>query len=202
MKRWSDLLWASTCRRTILHGLISAAIFVSTVPGFAASPVTVGGPFSLIEPGGAVVTDAKFRGRWMLVFFGYTSCPSLCPTTLSEIAIALDRLGPEAAKVQPIFITVDPERDTPAVMGEYTGAIDRRILGLSGSGNQIAAVAQKYGAYSDRQPQGAGADYSVDHSTYIYVMDPQGKFVRGLRAGMSGDSMADILRQVMTKHGE
>ncbi|AFL54176.1 protein SCO1/2 [Sinorhizobium fredii] len=202
MERRNGLLWASTCRRAVFHGLFSAAVFVSTVPGFAASPVTVGGPFSLIEPGGAVVTDAKFRGRWMLVFFGYTSCPSLCPTTLSEIAIALDRLGPEAAKVQPIFITVDPECDTPAVMGQYTGAIDRRILGLSGSGEQIAAVAQKYGAYSDHHLLETGADYIVDHSTYIYVMDPQGKFVRGLRAGMSGDSMADMLRQVMTKHRE
>ncbi|AEH81662.1 SCO family protein [Sinorhizobium meliloti] len=193
---------AATFHRAFFYGLVCAAVFV-TMPAFAASPATVGGPFNLIAPDGAVVTDARFRGKWMLVFFGYTYCPDLCPTTLSEIAIALDRLGPEAAKVQPIFITVDPERDTPEVMGQYTGAIDRRILGLTGDKQQIAAVSHKYGAYSERHPPDPGTgDYVVDHSTYIYIMNPSGKFVRGLQAGTPGDAMADALRRLMRQNGE
>ncbi|THK34214.1 SCO family protein [Ensifer sp. MPMI2T] len=202
MERRTDLLWASTGRRAVLHGLMSAAVFVSIVPGFAASPVTVGGPFSLIEPGGAVVTDAKFRGSWMLVFFGYTSCPSLCPTTpvYCPITAGVSRSGSTVMKIGCTFAASGPSLSR--AMAISLSAIDRRILGLSGSGEQIASVAQKYGAYSDRHLQGTGADYIVDHSTYIYVMDPQGKFVRGLRAGMSGDSMADMLRQVMTKDRE
>jgi protein SCO1/2 len=187
----------------VLYGFISATAFVITASVFAASTVTIGGPFSLIAPDGTTVTDATFRGKWMLVFFGYTHCPDTCPTTLSEIALALDRLGPDAAKVQPVFITVDPKRDTPGVVGQYVGAIDRRIVGLSGSQRQIAAVSQEYGAYSERPPARAGPDdYVVDHSTYIYVMDPQGSFVRGLEAGTPSDAIADTLGRLMKSAGQ
>ncbi|WP_085034382.1 SCO family protein [Ensifer aridi] len=205
MKGRNDQRDASAFHRAPFYGFISAAAFIVIIiaPVFAASPVTIGGPFSLIAPDGTTVTDTSFRGKWMLVFFGYTHCPDTCPTTLSEIALALDRLGPDAAKVQPVFITVDPERDTPDVIGKYAGAIDRRILGLSGSQQQIAAVAQEYGAYSERHPsEGDPDDYVVHHSTYIYVMDPQGRFVRGLEAGTSGDAIADTLRRLMTKAGQ
>lgn len=189
--------------RAALYGFISAAAFVIAASVFAASTVRIGGPFSLIAPDGTTVTDATFRGKWMLVFFGYTHCPDTCPTTLSEIALALDRLGPDAANVQPVFITVDPERDTPGVVGQYVGAIDRRIVGLSGSQRQIAAVSQEYGAYSERHPSEPGPDdYVVHHSTYIYVMDPQGRFVRGLEAGTPGDTIADTLRRLMKRAGQ
>ncbi len=172
---------AATLLRLLFAGLIPAAApLLGALPAHAATPATVGGPFSLTAPNGTIVTDKSFRGKWMLVFFGYTFCPDTCPTTLSQIAVALDVLGPEAKRVQPIFITVDPERDTPAVLGRYTEAIDPRIIGLSGSPEQIAAVSQAYGAYSEMHRTGAGADdYVIDHSTYIYVMDPHGKFVRG-----------------------
>ncbi|CCE99724.1 SCO family protein [Sinorhizobium fredii] len=203
MEGRKDQRGASAFCSAVLYGFISAAAFIVTAPAFAASPVTIGGPFSLIAPDGSTVTDASFRGKWMLVFFGYTYCPDLCPTTLSEIALALERLGPDAAKVQPVFITVDPERDTPDVVGQYIGAIDRRIVGLSGSQRQITAVSEEYGAYSERHPSGASAgDYVVDHSTYIYVMNPQGRFVRGLKAGTPADAIADTLRRLMTKAGQ
>ncbi|WP_343044739.1 SCO family protein [Allomesorhizobium camelthorni] len=165
--------------------------------------MTIGGPFTLTAPDGTTVTDETYRGKWLLVFFGYTSCPDICPATLSEIAVAIEELGPDAAKLQPIFITVDPERDTPEVMGKYTGAIDPRIVGLTGSPQQIAAVAREYGAYSARYKTGAGAeDYVVDHSTYIYIMDPQGKFVRGLDFDTPTGRIADTLRKIMEQSRE
>jgi len=160
--------------------------------------VTVGGPFVLTAADGTTVTDETYRGKWLLLFFGYTFCPDVCPTTLNEIALALEALGPGAARLQPIFITVDPARDTPEVMGKYTAAFDSRIVGLTGSPQQIAAVAQEYGAYSAPRKTGAGADdYVVDHSTYIYIMDPKGKFVRGLDFDTPSDRIAATLRQLM-----
>ncbi|QFI68577.1 SCO family protein [Sinorhizobium alkalisoli] len=190
---------ASVFPRAIFFGFVTAASFAAALPVFAASPVTVGGPFSLVAPDGNTVTDSDFRGKWMLVFFGYTYCPDICPTTLSEMAIALDRLGEEGKAVQPIFITVDPKRDTPDVIGQYTRAIDPRIMGLSGSPQQLTAAAREYGAYSERHGSGHHGDHLIDHSTYIYVMDPQGKFVRGLEGGASGDEIADTLRRLIAQ---
>ena len=203
------------CRRQRLRlsapGLPVLSIFVfamaltmGVAPARAdTAPVTVGGPFTLTAPDGTTVTDETYRGKWLLVFFGYTFCPDICPTTLYEIAGALEKLGPDAAKLQPIFITVDPERDTPEVLEQYTGALDRRIVGLTGSPQQIAAVARAYGAYSERHKTGAGAqDYVVDHSTYIYIMDRQGKFVRGLGFDTSSGGIADTLRNLMAQSND
>ena len=146
-------------RASVAHTLFciifAAALSICHPLARADTPVTVGGPFTLTAPDGTTVTDETYRGKWLLVFFGYTSCPDICPTTLSEIAAALELLGPDAAKLQPIFITVDPERDTPEVMGRYTGAFDPRIVGLTGSPQQIAAVAAQYGAYSERHNTGS-----------------------------------------------
>ncbi|WP_087001171.1 SCO family protein [Rhizobium sullae] len=192
---------AATLLRLLFAGLIpTAAPLLETMPAHAATPATVGGRFSLAAPNGTIVTDKSFRGKWMLVFFGYTFCPDTCPTTLGQIAVALDLLGPEAKRVQPIFITVDPERDTPKVMGEYTEEIDKRIVGLSGTPEQIAAISQAYGVYSEWHRTGPGRDdYLIDHSTYIYIMSPEGKFVRGVSADTPGDAIAAILRHLMTE---
>lgn len=185
-----------------LVSIVSATMFTMSglITPAASAQVTIGGPFALTAPDGTTVTDMTYRGKWLLVFFGYTFCPDLCPTTLSEFAGALDKLGPEAAKVQPLFITVDPERDTPEVMGEYTEAFDSRIVGLTGSPQQIAAVAQAYGAYGATHKAGAGdEDYLVDHSTYLYIMDPRGRFQRGLDFDTSSDRIADALRELMAQ---
>jgi protein SCO1/2 len=189
---------------TISSLVVAAALIIGGPTAYAErARVTVGGPFTLIAPDGTAVTDATYRGKWLLVFFGYTSCPDLCPTTLIEIGHALKALGPSAARLQPIFITVDPQRDTPEVMGRYTAAFDSRIVGLTGSPRQIAAVAQEYGAYSASRKTGAGVDdYVVDHSTYIYVMDPQGKFVRGLAFDTPSGRIAETLRQLLAQSGE
>src|SRR5882757_9623685 len=130
----------------ILTSVVFAfALMMSEPPAWAAaSGVKIGGPFTLATPNGTTVTDQTYRGKWLLVYFGYTFCPNTCPTTLLEIATALERLGPDAARVQPIFITVDPKRDTPDVMAKYTQSFDPRIVGLTGTPAQIAAVAQEY----------------------------------------------------------
>jgi protein SCO1/2 len=180
--------------------VFAAALIARDLPARAATtPVTIGGPFTLTLPDGTTVTDETYRGKWLLVFFGYTFCPDTCPMTLSHIALSLQMLGADAAKVQPIFITVDPARDTPEVMGQYTEAFDSRIVGLTGNPQQIAAVMEEYGAYSARHETGIGGDYSVDHSTYIYIMDPFGKFVRGLDSDEQSSDIADTLHNIIAK---
>jgi protein SCO1 len=185
---------------------ISCIVFATTLmmsdpPGLAAAPaVTIGGPFTLTASDGTTVTDQTYRGKWLLVFFGYTSCPDTCPTMLFQIATALEKLGPDAAKVQSIFITVDPQRDTPQVLEDYTRSFDQRIVGLTGSPDQIAAAAQEYGAYYVRRNTGAaGEDDGIAHSSYLYLMNPLGQFVRGVDAGTSGEHLAEILRELIAQ---
>lgn len=166
----------------------------------ATSNVTIGGPFTLSAPDGKTVTDQTYRGKWLLVYFGYTFCPSSCPTTLLEIATVLRALGADAAKVQPLFITIDPQRDTPDVMRQYTQSFDPRIIGLIGTPQQLAAVAHEYGAYYVRHDTGPGAeDYVMDHSTYLYLMDPGGKYVRAFDATASADGIAAALRKLLAR---
>ena len=171
----------STLGLLILSSIVSTSALVATEPPAraAASAVTIGGPFTLSTPDGKTVTEQTYRGKWLLVYFGYTFCPNSCPTTLLEIATALKQLGPDASSVQPLFITVDPQRDTPEVMQQYTQSFDPRIIGLTGTPQQIAAVAKEYGAYYVRHQTGPGAeDYVMDHSVYLYLMDPGGNYVR------------------------
>jgi protein SCO1 len=187
----------------ILGLLLLGAIGAATAPlsqpaAMAASSATVGGPFTLTASDGATVTDQTYRGKWLIVYFGYSFCPDSCPTALGEIADALAKLGTDAVRVQAIFITIDPARDTPAALGKYLHSFDSRIVGLTGTPQQIAAVAKEYGVYY--VPRKRGADdkyYVVDHSSYIYVMSPQGKFVRGFDTDATGEHIADRLRKLM-----
>ncbi len=142
---------------TLFSIIFAAALMIcGTLARAGTAPVTVGGPFTLIGPNGTTVTDQTYRGKWLLIFFGYTFCPDTCPTTLNEIATALEKLGPDSEKLQPLFITVDPERDTPEIMMRYTAAFDARIVGLTGSSQQIAAVAEEYGSLRRRSPAQGG----------------------------------------------
>src|SRR6267142_4022552 len=153
-----------------LSNIVFAMALIMSQPSWAAtSPVTIGGPFTLIAPDGTTVTDQTFRGKWLLVYFGYTFCPNTCPMTLNEIATALEKLGADAATLKPLFITVDPQRDTREVLEQYTRSFDPRIVGLTGSPQQIDAVAKEYGAYWAAHKTGPGAeDYVMDHSSYLY----------------------------------
>ncbi len=149
------------------------------------------------KAGGAAgrrVSDRDFRGKFMLVYFGYTYCPDVCPTTLTDVAQALDKLGPAADRVQPIFITVDPKRDTPAVVAQYAAAFSSRLVGLTGTPDQIAAVAHEYRVYYAEHRTGPGAnDYSMDHSSILYLMGPDGGFVSVIRADTGPDAIATEL---------
>jgi protein SCO1/2 len=201
-RHYASLRFSSFGLPVLASIVFATALIAGELPARATGPVTIGGPFTLTVPDGTTVTDETYRGRWLLVFFGYTFCPDTCPTTLSQVALSLQKLGADAAKVQPIFITVDPVRDTPEVMGQYTEAFDSRIVGLTGSPQQVAAVMEEYGAYSAQREIGAGGDYLVDHSTYIYIIDPSGKFVRGLDSSTRSSDIADTLRNIIAKSTE
>jgi len=136
----------------------------------------VGGPFTLIDQNGAKRASAEFRGRYMLIYFGYSSCPDVCPTTLTLMADALDKLGPRAAKIVPLFITIDPERDTPARLKPYMASFGPRFIGLTADLATIQKVAALYRVYFKKEPL-SGGTYAMDHSSVIYLMGPDGKFV-------------------------
>lgn len=156
----------------------------------------IGGPFALTDGQGRAVTDRDFRGRFLLVYFGYTFCPDVCPTTLNQVAGALDRLGDKATAVQPLFISIDPQRDTPKVVGDYAAAFSPRIVGLTGTPDQIAAVAREYRVYYAAQRADATGAYSVDHSSILYLMDRAGRFVAPIRADLPADKLAEELTKL------
>jgi protein SCO1/2 len=156
----------------------------------------IGGPFALVNGDGRAVTDQDFRGRWMLVYFGYTFCPDVCPTSLTVVAGALDQLAPaELDKIVPVFITVDPARDTAAVMKDYASAFHPKMVGLTGSDAQVAAVMKAYKVYAARAKGGDDATYTVDHSSILYLMGPDGRFVAHFPHGTTADDLAAALKK-------
>jgi protein SCO1/2 len=177
--------------------ILGTGAFIWLSQGGTAS--LVGGPFTLADGTGRQITDRDFRGNYMLVYFGYTFCPDACPTTLNEVAEALDRLGTKADRLQPIFITVDPKRDTPAVMKQYVAAFTPRLVGLTGSDEQIAKVAQEYRVYYAKHRTGPGPnDYTMDHSSVLYLMGPDGVFIAPIRADEDSEQMAADLGRLMS----
>jgi len=136
----------------------------------------IGGPFELVDGSGETVTDKTFAGKPTVLFFGFTFCPDVCPTTLAELQGWMAELGPDADKLNYAFVTVDPERDTPEVMRDYVWAFDKRIVPLSGSREQIDAMLKAYRVYAKKVPLDDG-DYTMDHSAAIYLMDADNKFV-------------------------
>lgn len=158
----------------------------------------IGGPFTLVDQTGKTVTDQDFRGRYMLVFFGFTHCPDICPAELQVMSAALDELGPKADEVVPIFITLDPERDTQAAMGAYVKNFGQRFVGLTGSPEQIAAVAKAYKvAYAKFQQDKASSDYSIDHSALVYLMGKDGQYITHFAYGTPASKMTETLRRYL-----
>jgi len=204
--------------RTVINNTVKAAALISAlavalilvaalVPGLsdriaqgmalvASSPGE--GGFTLTDPSGKTVSDRDFRGRSMLVFFGYTFCPDVCPTTLTVLAGALDRLDPAtAAKVVPIFITLDPERDSRVVMGQYVAAFSPAIIGLTGSPDDIARVKKSYRVYSAKVEGSAPDLYTIDHSALLYLIGPDGRFQTTLDPGHSPTALAAALNRAL-----
>jgi protein SCO1/2 len=164
-------------------------------PESAGGEALIGGPFALTDQAGQRRTAADFRGKHMLVFFGFTNCPDFCPTALHTISQAMEKLGAKAEGVVPVFITVDPERDTPAQLKNYAQNFDKRVVMLTGTPAEIAAVAKAWRVYYAKRPQEKAGEYTMDHSAYIYLMDPAGKFVTHFRHAVSPDDLAAALEK-------
>ncbi len=184
-----------------LIGIVLAVLLLGTgaflwMTGADPGRAVIGGPFSLTSGDGKTVSDRDFRGKYMLIYFGYTFCPDVCPTSLNTMAEALDRLGPLGERVQPIFITVDPKRDDPAAVKQYAAAFGPRMIGLTGTEEQIGAVARAFRVYYRENRTGTGPnDYSMDHSSILYLMGPDGRFIAPIRAEQTPDAIAAVLRQ-------
>lgn len=168
------------------------------VPGLGKNVVvgqpSIGGPFRLTDQYGKTVTQADFRGRYMLIYFGYSYCPDVCPTTLGVMAQALEKLGAQSERVVPVFITVDPARDTPKVLADYMKAFGPNFIGLTGSNDQIKAVEKEYRVYAAKRPLENG-NYGMDHSSVIYLMGTNGKMVSFYDEAMSPDDLAKDLKE-------
>jgi cytochrome oxidase Cu insertion factor (SCO1/SenC/PrrC family) len=156
----------------------------------------VGGPFELTDHTGKLRTERDFRGKLMLVYFGFTWCPDICPADLQAIGLALDKLGADGDSVQPLFITVDPERDTTAHLAEYVPMFHPRLIGLTGNAEAIRKAADAYKVYYAKvdPPKGDGGYYTVDHTAYIYLMDREGNYLGFFPPGTSADRMVEIIR--------
>ena len=157
----------------------------------------VGGPFALVDHNGKRRTDADFRDKLMLVYFGFTYCPDVCPTDLQSIGLALDRLGPAGEAVQPLFVTVDPERDTAEHLAAYVPLFHPRLIGLTGDASAVRDAANAYKVYYAKVPTAGAADYTVDHSGFIYLMDRDGRYLGFFPPGTPPDRVADVIRPLL-----
>jgi protein SCO1/2 len=183
-----------------LCGLVLCLGIIVIVSGRLSAPVAqqvaaIGGPFKLIDHNGQTVTEADFKGRPFLVFFGFTRCPDICPTTLFDVSEVLRALGKDADRVRALFITVDPERDTPAVLKDYLSSFDPHLAGLTGEPEAIAAVAKAYRVYFKKVPLDQG--YTMDHTAIVYLMDKEGRFVAPFSLKRTTEAAAADLRRYL-----
>jgi protein SCO1/2 len=158
----------------------------------------VGGPFTLADQNGQRRSDSEFRGKLMIVYFGYTFCPDVCPADLMAITQALDALGPAAENIQPVFITVDPERDTP-LLKDYVAAFHPSLVGLTGSLKEIRKVADSYKAYYRKVPGEQKGEYSIDHTGIIYLMGRDGEYLGFLPPQTASEKLTEVLRKYLAK---
>jgi cytochrome oxidase Cu insertion factor (SCO1/SenC/PrrC family) len=193
--------------RVVVYSLAVLSLLAAGLIGFLAwnavqeqptrgvGEALIGGPFELVDGEGRMRTDAEFRGHHMLVFFGFTYCPDVCPTELATVGQALDLLGGRADRVQPIFISVDPERDTPEMVGQYVRHFHPRLLGLTGTEEQVAEAARAYRVYYRKNESAETTEYLVDHSAITYLMGPDGKYVAHFSPGTRAKAMAETIRR-------
>jgi protein SCO1/2 len=159
--------------------------------------MTLGGPFRLTDHTGRAVTEADFAGRFMLIYFGFTYCPDVCPTELGTMAAAIDELGPQGDRVTPVLITVDPERDTPAALADYVSRFHPRLVGLTGTAEQVAQVARSYRVYYSKVQRPDMTAYLMDHSSFIYLVGPDGRLRSLFRPETSPEALAQAIRGQM-----
>ena len=190
--------------RLTLWGLVGVLIVGVTVAAFGILPgsqqtgtqtAKIGGPFELTAMDGTRMSTADFGDKGRVIFFGFTYCPDVCPTTMFEVSNWLEALGPAAGKLQPIFISVDPERDTPEVLSHYLSAFDGEILGMTGTEEEIATVARDYRIYYQRVPLDEG-DYTMDHTASILLFQNDGSFMGTIAYGEDADTAVEKLRRL------
>ncbi len=180
-------------------GLVLASTLVLIVGGRnpvtgVLSQVAIGGPFELVDQDGRAVSEQEFKGKPFLVFFGFTHCPEICPTALFEMSEVLRKLGPDADRVRALFVTVDPERDTPAVLKDYLSSFEPQVRGLTGDPAAVAAVEKSYRVYAKKVPL-EGGGYTMDHSVLVYLMNKEGRFVAPFNLKRRPEDSAAELRR-------
>jgi protein SCO1/2 len=193
-----------TARPLVVIGAFSASLVVGLVLMLwamgglrhATAPAAIGGPFQLTDQSGQTVTEKSMQGHPTLVFFGFTHCPDVCPTTLFEMSEVLKAMGKDADRVNAYYISVDPERDTQAAMKEYLSSFDPRLRGLTGSPEAIAKVLSEYRVYAKKVPLKDG-DYTMDHTALIYLMDRDGKFVAPFNINRKPEEAATDLKRYL-----
>ena len=176
---------------SIAVGLFALKNSPSGQPQIVSGKALVGGPFTLTDHTGRRVTEKDFAGKHMLVYFGYTFCPDICPAELQVMSAALDALGDKARKVTPVFITVDPERDTVEQMNSYVGNFHNRLVGLTGSPEDIKKAAKAFRVYYAKAKDESSTDYLMDHSSIVYLMSPKGEYLAHFAYGTGVDKMAE-----------
>jgi protein SCO1/2 len=195
---------SSTARRLVIVGSFAVSLLVGLVLLFlvmgggekVAATAAIGGPFQLTDQGGQTITDKSLQGRPTLIFFGFTHCPDVCPTSLFEISEVLRALGPQADRVNAYFISVDPERDTPSAMKDYLSSFDPHLKGLTGDPEVMAKVISEYRVYAKKVPLKDG-DYTMDHTALVYLMDRDGKFVSPFNLKRTPDEAAAELKRYL-----
>jgi len=171
------------------------AFFPSGLDGEQVAPVSIGGEFTLVDQNGVTRHSADFRGKLMLVYFGYTFCPDACPTALQDMSHAIDLLGPKGDAVQPIFITIDPARDTVEQMKLYASNFHPRLIALTGTPEQVAEAAKAYRVYYEKGKSTNGDDYLMDHTAFIYLMARDGKYLSHFPPGTTAEQMAAAIEK-------
>jgi protein SCO1/2 len=176
----------------VIAGLLSFA--GDRAAGGATGTAAIGGTFDLIDQNGTERTDADFHGQYLLIYFGYTYCPDVCPTTLSVMGEAMTKLGPLAERITPVFVSVDPARDTPKVLKTYLAAFGPRFVGLTGSSDAVRRIERDYSVYARREPL-AGGGYAMSHSNTIYLMGPNGKVLTHYDEAIGPENLTADLRK-------
>jgi protein SCO1 len=194
--RTSHLLLVISAFLAGLVIFLGVILFATNYQGFSGSTSAIGGPFKLIDQDGKPITDQDFKDRPLLVFFGYTHCPDVCPTTLYEMSEVLHALGKDADRVNALFITVDPERDTAAAMKDYLSSFNPHLRGATGDQKAIEAVEKDYRVYAKKVPTKDG-DYSMDHTALVYLMDKEGRFVAPFKLDRKPEQAAADLRRYL-----
>ncbi|AWZ02767.1 hypothetical protein RHODOSMS8_03257 [Rhodobiaceae bacterium] len=168
-------------------------------PQRSSGAALIGGPFELVQHDGNTVTNETFNGELMLIYFGFTFCPDVCPTELQIMSNALDLVGDDAEQVRPILISIDPERDTVEAMAQYVSHFHPRMTGLTGTVEQVAAAARAYRVYYERvEDPGSNAAYTMDHSSIVYLMDKEGQFITHFGPGTKPEKMAETIRSALS----